>query len=926
MGGLLTCAYGQMQDVPAGHWAQTAVERVVSLGLLQGYPDGRFQGQESLSRYQAAVIIHRLLTIIEQEISQTRSSPTLASLDPATLQLLVKASQELQGTVVELDERLRALETQSGQNLLAKQNLNASPQGATKEDLAALRQEMLAWLSTRPQPEPSLGPGVAFVDVPAGHWAQQALQGLSQRGLLQGYPDGQFRGQQPLSRYEAAVLLFKAVQALESTGTAALDINLGQALTKGMQELAAELRGLGVKVEALEQQPLRGLLPAPNASGTDPIAMRDLLQAIAEASETGYAAYELGEKLAAQMGQMQLRISGLEQSQGEVAQTLAALSSLNLALGMQVGGLQEQLGLLSQRSEATQSAVNELAQKQLVQAQKIEQLSQQQTQSQTLWEQSNSAAQARDLALQQNLALLEKRLLSLRLGAVLHFGGARLSGDNFDVDRLFGLGDGQATPDLQSQRRTEFSVGLAGGFELGQLKVQDAKASLSVDPFSRSVQLSQFSLRGSLAHQSFSLGFDPQARYKLTEWLLNYSQTPTQAARLQLELARGLVLLAYLGEDTQTYAGARLSLESGVLRAALAWAQQGGSDAAAIQAHLGDEKLYLRGETAWREGQSASYIQAGFKVASAAFAANYRLVGAAFEGGPYRAGQEGFGMEASFGTPLLGVNVFWDTALSHNQQAYGLALTTRLGGLEARAYYNQAQQDGGARHSIDQPHITGYDSESGRFGSNYGLRLRWQEGPHLLGAEYRQSLDHTDLEAVAKFSLRLGKVGLTPFARYHLFANSSQPSQDYQSLKAGLLVQAHNLVGPLGLEGSAVWRGAQGGLRLSEHLLLLALVLQDGPLPGSIRAGYGVFQGSNRLGFEPGKPDALWQDGIYDGARFGAASPASIEHLEGWFLRYDWETLSLWYALYQRDQGADGVLEGSARQFGMRYSLPAPQD
>ena len=50
-----------LSDVPAGHWAKDAVDKIVSCGLIQGFPDGTFRGNENLTRYQAALIFYRLL-------------------------------------------------------------------------------------------------------------------------------------------------------------------------------------------------------------------------------------------------------------------------------------------------------------------------------------------------------------------------------------------------------------------------------------------------------------------------------------------------------------------------------------------------------------------------------------------------------------------------------------------------------------------------------------------------------------------------------------------------------------------------------------------------------------------------------------------------------------------------------------------------
>ncbi len=36
---------GAMSDVPSNHWAYDAVNTLVAAGLIQGYPDGTYQGQ-----------------------------------------------------------------------------------------------------------------------------------------------------------------------------------------------------------------------------------------------------------------------------------------------------------------------------------------------------------------------------------------------------------------------------------------------------------------------------------------------------------------------------------------------------------------------------------------------------------------------------------------------------------------------------------------------------------------------------------------------------------------------------------------------------------------------------------------------------------------------------------------------------------------
>ncbi|HAR69313.1 MAG TPA: hypothetical protein DCR99_06695, partial [Thermus scotoductus] len=67
---VLSMGFGlaQFSDVPAGHWAKEAVEALAAKGLVIGFPDGTFRGNENLTRYQAALIIYRLLQQIEGEL------------------------------------------------------------------------------------------------------------------------------------------------------------------------------------------------------------------------------------------------------------------------------------------------------------------------------------------------------------------------------------------------------------------------------------------------------------------------------------------------------------------------------------------------------------------------------------------------------------------------------------------------------------------------------------------------------------------------------------------------------------------------------------------------------------------------------------------------------------------------------------------
>lgn len=54
-------------DVPEDHWARQSLEFLVKLGLIEGYPDGTFRGNEPLGRYDGAVIFDRLGDYLERK-------------------------------------------------------------------------------------------------------------------------------------------------------------------------------------------------------------------------------------------------------------------------------------------------------------------------------------------------------------------------------------------------------------------------------------------------------------------------------------------------------------------------------------------------------------------------------------------------------------------------------------------------------------------------------------------------------------------------------------------------------------------------------------------------------------------------------------------------------------------------------------------
>jgi hypothetical protein len=84
-----------------------------------------------------------------------------------------------------------------------------------------------------------------FSDVPMNHWAYDAVEQLAAKGILEGYPNGTFKGNRAMTRYEIAQM----VARMMANGVGGADADKLKAL---IVEFAPELEALGVKVDGFD--------------------------------------------------------------------------------------------------------------------------------------------------------------------------------------------------------------------------------------------------------------------------------------------------------------------------------------------------------------------------------------------------------------------------------------------------------------------------------------------------------------------------------------------------------------------------------------------------------------------------------------------------------------------------------------------------
>jgi polyhydroxyalkanoate synthesis regulator phasin len=306
----------------------------------------------------------------------------------------------------------------------------------------------------------SMGFGLAqFSDVPAGHWAKEAVEGLAAKGIIVGFPDGTYRGNETLTRYQAALIIYRLLQQIEeelkAKGTSptmeAMSSEDLEALKNAIQELAAELAALGVRVSALEDSAatkddiarLEALIeelkaqPMPEVEpGMDQAALQDLMDRVEAASIAADTALAQAQQLAEQLEALAQDVEGVK---GDVAalatqveanaQAIQALNELAVLLNQDVLSLQDRVTALEKGLADLQGVdFEEFATKEDVAA-----------------VQEFAAALRSDLVslsekvskLEGQVADLSKVQYSIKGSLSATYGFVTLAGANFDIDRLF---------------------------------------------------------------------------------------------------------------------------------------------------------------------------------------------------------------------------------------------------------------------------------------------------------------------------------------------------------------------------------------------------------------------------------------------------------------------------------------------------------
>ena len=93
--------------------------------------------------------------------------------------------------------------------------------------------------------------GDVFVDVPKDHWAYDDIKYLADRGIITGLPGGKYNGSQPLTRYDAAALIARAIKYMQNNPESVTPQDL-DTLKDLIFKVSDRLSSLETKVNSLQ--------------------------------------------------------------------------------------------------------------------------------------------------------------------------------------------------------------------------------------------------------------------------------------------------------------------------------------------------------------------------------------------------------------------------------------------------------------------------------------------------------------------------------------------------------------------------------------------------------------------------------------------------------------------------------------------------
>lgn len=198
-------ASDSFKDVPDGHWAEQGIAEVaIKRDLMKGYADGTFRGEAPFTRLQfvnSMTVLLKELEALSKVSWRPLAHPTHAFQD-------LPADQKAE--TLRLTDDYGLFEGVPG---ISQTRFNGD-QTVTRYEMAHVINNLMRLAEAKDvvRPQGKLGEGPAFSDVNPGDWGYPDMQSVSQRyKVMVGFPDGTFRGNEELTRYQYAQAISQTV-------------------------------------------------------------------------------------------------------------------------------------------------------------------------------------------------------------------------------------------------------------------------------------------------------------------------------------------------------------------------------------------------------------------------------------------------------------------------------------------------------------------------------------------------------------------------------------------------------------------------------------------------------------------------------------------------------------------------------------------
>lgn len=183
-------------DVPATYWAASAIAKAQQMGFITGFPDGTFRPGLNLTRAQAIVALVNGLGL-------SGGTPSVLGLYGDRAQIPSFATDK----VATATQRRMVVNYPNVSQLRPMQDISRAEVAALiYQSLVAQQQAPTIASAYIVNPDTST---TAFVDL-TNHWAREFVLGLSSQDLIQGFADGTFKPDAPMTRAQYAAIIARA--------------------------------------------------------------------------------------------------------------------------------------------------------------------------------------------------------------------------------------------------------------------------------------------------------------------------------------------------------------------------------------------------------------------------------------------------------------------------------------------------------------------------------------------------------------------------------------------------------------------------------------------------------------------------------------------------------------------------------------------